>query len=311
VVVRLDHRPPDRATAGESAHLLRVHRLADKPAVRDRPLGTLLLTTGILLIAAQAAFKDWPTAEEIRRYARSLSEPLDWRDRVAPDFELTLRDGSTFRLSDVVGRRVIVLNFFATWCGPCKKEMPELQRYYDAHAKAGMLLLGIDAEEKPALVDDFVRELALTFPVAVDETGDVLKAYGVSSFPTTVVIGADGRVKLRETGAIMNADVALDPVVRPELEPATAGRGITKDAYLAALKAAPPPKVDGAPALDARAQNIASAMPCPCGCSDRVAQCGCQTAKGIKARLARGGFANRTDAEVMQEINREFCMKGM
>jgi thiol-disulfide isomerase/thioredoxin len=142
--------------------------------VADRSLKAFLLITGILLIAAQATFKEWPSAEAIREHARSLSEPLDWRDRVAPDFELTLRDGSTFRLSDAVGRQVIVLNFFATWCGPCKKEMPELQRYHGAHDAGGMLLLGIDAEEKPALVDDFVKQLGLTFPVAIDETGDVV-----------------------------------------------------------------------------------------------------------------------------------------
>jgi cell division septation protein DedD len=118
-------------------------------------------------------------------------------------------------------------------------------------------------------------------------------------------------VKLRETGAIMNADVALAPIVLPELESLRGGRGVTRDVYLAALKAAPPPRTEGDARLDARAENIARAMPCPCGCSDRVAECGCQTAKGIKTRLARGEFGTQTDAEVMQALNREFCMKGM
>lgn len=280
----------------------------------DRSLKIAFLLTWIALLAAQVTFKAWPSAEEIRRQAATYSEPKDWRERVAPDFELRLRDGATFRLSDTVGRQAVVLNFFATWCAPCRREMPELQRYHGLHSAKGMLLLGIDAEEKPATVDSFLKKLGLTFPVGIDESGDILRAYDVTSFPTTIVIGADGRVKLREVGAIMNADVALGAVVQPELDAIAAGRGTTKDVYLAALRAELPAEAesrDGQGTLDARAQQIAAAMPCPCGCSDKVAACSCRTAKGIKARLAKGGFENRTDAEVMQELNREFCMKGM
>jgi hypothetical protein len=61
----------------------------------------------------------------------------------------------------------------------------------------------------------------------------------------------------------------------------------------------------------APAGRIAEAMPCPCGCSDKVYACGCRTAKSVKERLALGGYDSKTDAEVMQELNKEFCMKGM
>jgi thiol-disulfide isomerase/thioredoxin len=267
-----------------------------------------------LLLATNVWFKPQPSAEELKQYAQTFSQPRDWKGRVAPDFDMTLLDGAAFKLQDAVGQQVIVLNFFATWCKPCRDEMPELQRYQQANREKGIIVIGIDAEERPALVKAFVDELKIAFPVGIDETGDVFEKYDVTSFPTTIVIGVDGRVKLRETSAIMNAEVSLDPVVKPEIDALRAGRGIDTAEYLAALAAQP--KLDAAkdePAAvpNERAARIAAAMPCPCGCSDKVAACTCQTAKGIKARLAQGGYEQRSDAEVMEELNKEFCMKGM
>jgi hypothetical protein len=119
-------------------------------------------------------------------------------------------------------------------------------------------------------------------------------------------------VKLYETGAISNADVAIGTVIKPELAALREGRGITVEAYRAALSQAPQktPAGAGTP-LEGRGRKIAEAMPCPCGCTDKVIECRCSTASAIKARLAQGGYDGKTDAEVMQELNREFCMKGM
>jgi thiol-disulfide isomerase/thioredoxin len=279
--------------------------------MRNRGLKLAMLIAGALVLAVQIWAKARPDAEEVNGWARSIASAANWRDRVAPDFELRLLDGSTFRLAEHVGRRVIVLNFFATWCAPCRAEMPELERYQQGHTD-GLILLGIDAEEKHTIVEAFVRELKLTFPIGIDGSGDLMKRYDVASFPTTVVIGADGRVKLYETGAISNADVAFGSVVTPELASIKEGRGITVEAYRAALAAATPETVAGASTpLEGRALKIAEAMPCPCGCTDKVYACKCQTSTAIKARLAQGGYDAKTDAEVMQELNAEFCMKGM
>ena len=268
----------------------------------------------MLLLAVNVWLKPQPSADDLKEHAEAFSQPRDWKGRVAPNFELTLLDGSVFRLEETVGEKVVVLNFFATWCKPCREEMPELQRYQQANHDKGVVVIGIDSEERHSLVKAFVDELRLNFPVGIDETGDLFELYDVSSFPTTIVIGVDGRVKLRETSAIMNADVSLDPVVGPEAEALRAGRGIGKDAYLAALAAQQKAGKSGDSPTDVpneRASRIAAAMPCPCGCSDKVAACTCQTAKGIKARLAQGGYEHRSDAEVMEELNKEFCMKGM
>lgn len=276
----------------------------------DRALKLAVLVAGAAVLAFQVWAKPRPSAEEIRAYSSNYTNPQAWHERLAPDFELTLLDGSTFRLADRVGKQVIILNFFATWCGPCRSEMPELERYQQAHADE-VLLLGIDAEEKHTVVEAFVAEMKVTFPVAIDGAGDVLRLYGVGSFPTTVVIGADGRVKMYEVGAISNAEVGLGGAVNPAIAAVREGRGTTRDAYLAALASETPPSAGTATPLEGRGRRIAESMPCPCGCTDHVIACRCKTASAIKARLAQGGYDGKSDAEVMAELNREFCMKGM
>lgn len=288
----------------------------------DRLAWILSGVLGIAFVTVNAAIKPGFDAREIQSAAAFFGSAAQWDNRLAPDFELTLRDGSAFRLADHVGREVVVLNFFATWCGPCRAEMPELQRYATRMAAESrpFLLVGIDAEEQPQLVDAFVRDLALTFDVGIDASGEVMRKYGVSSFPTTVIIGADGRVKLYQTGAISNGDVAFTPLVTPELTVLAEGRGASRQAYLDALEKEPdrPSAAAGedkdaadAASLTGRALSIAQAMPCPCGCSDRVIACNCKTAKGIRARLGEPLDPQATDRQIMERLNEEFCMKGM
>jgi hypothetical protein len=166
------------------------------------------------------------------------------------------------------------------------------------------------------VVRRFVNELKLGMPVALDENGDVTRLYDVNAYPTTVVIGADGRVQLYQTGAIANAEVAFDNIVPAQMKAIRAGHGITREAYVAALakepaRMKPVDRRTEGPVLEGRGKAIAARMPCPCGCSDLVAECGCRTAKAIKTRLAANAFGNQTDAEVMEALNKEFCMKGM
>jgi thiol-disulfide isomerase/thioredoxin len=284
----------------------------------NRTLAIGLAALGTCMLALQIWAKPRPSPEEINYQARGFAAPVDWKDRLAPDFELTMLDGSRVRLADRIGTHVVILNFFATWCGPCRAEMPELQRYYDAHKNDGVLLLAIDAEEKHTAVEAFARELDLRFPVGIDGDGSLQQLFTVDSYPTTVVIGTDGRVKVYETGAIANADVAFADAVTAELARAREGKGISAEDYWTALDHQPPPAaarpdegVTDATALDGRARTIADAMPCPCGCDDKVGACTCSVSKAIKTRLAKGDFGTKTDVEVMQALNKEFCMKPM
>jgi peroxiredoxin len=116
----------------------------------------------------------------------SLGEP-------APDFTLEAPDGSTVKLSDFAGRPVI-LNFWATWCAPCQIEMPYLQAAHTEHADKGLVVLGVNVGEQTSVVQPYLEERSLTFPVALDLNSRVSDLYRVFSFPTTYLIDRDGRV---------------------------------------------------------------------------------------------------------------------
>ena len=209
-----------------------------------------------------------------------------------------------------------MLNFFATWCAPCRAEMPELTRFATKFKEQPFTLIGIDAHEEPALVDDFVKKVGVGFPVGIDE-GPIAQRYGVISYPTTVIIGADGRVLLYETTAIMNADVALHVPVEAELTRLREGAGVSREAYLAALEsesfAEVAPRADHEDTgLTGRAKEIASGMPCVCGCDDMLLDCTCKVAKGMREKVRELSLdESRTDVAIMEAVNAEFCMREM
>ena len=123
----------------------------------------------------------------------------------APDFTLVDQYGETHTLSDYAGKTVF-LNFWATWCGPCKSEMPEIQALYEKYGEnqGDLIVLGVanpKTEDAPynqdvtqAEVEQFLEDNGYTFPVVMDTTGEIFYYYGITAFPTTFMIGADGNV---------------------------------------------------------------------------------------------------------------------
>jgi len=120
-------------------------------------------------------------------------EDLPAPGRAAPDFALPDLDGNTVRLSDFSGRPV-VLNFWATWCAPCRLEMPELARAAADYADRDLVVLAVNQDETAEQVGGFLTEVGLSLPALLDAGGEVGAAYGAFFLPTTVIVGPDGIV---------------------------------------------------------------------------------------------------------------------
>jgi peroxiredoxin len=110
---------------------------------------------------------------------------------IAPPFTLTRPNGNTLRLSDYAGSRVIV-NFWATWCEPCKVEMPELQRLYDQNRDEGLRVIGINLGESPQAVQRWIDDFNLTFDIVIDTDGAVTLLYRVLGQPSTYILNPSG-----------------------------------------------------------------------------------------------------------------------
>lgn len=118
---------------------------------------------------------------------------------VAPEFSATLADGSTFTFAEKKGK-VILLNFWATWCGPCVGEMPAFQDLYEEYGEQ-VEILAVNCMEEVETVNRFIEETGYQFPIAYDVEGKICMAYPSSGIPYTLVIGTDGTIKKIYVGA--------------------------------------------------------------------------------------------------------------
>ena len=112
----------------------------------------------------------------------------------APDFTLRSVAGTNLRLQEQRGQ-VVLVNFWATWCGPCRQEMPHLNRIYDKYRSSGFVLLGVNIDDDPRAAADLAAKLGLRFPVLLDTDKKVSRAYDMSAMPATLLIDRDGRVR--------------------------------------------------------------------------------------------------------------------
>lgn len=153
----------------------------DKPDTTCRNRRTLLLLATLLLNAGVAT--------------AAMLEP----SRAAPDFTLRSVDGPNLRLQEQRGR-VVLVNFWASWCGPCRQELPQLTKLYDKYRDAGFVLLGVNIDNNARTASELAGKLGVSFPVLLDTDKTVSKLYDVSTMPLTVVIDRDGRVRYLHRG---------------------------------------------------------------------------------------------------------------
>lgn len=158
--------------------------------------------------------------EEIKQEEKSLTSSSNkdvkigiQEGQAAPDFQLQTLDGNTMKLSDLKGKKVI-LNFWATWCPPCKAEIPHMQEFYleQTNDKVEILAVNLTTGEKNQNdVGTFVKDYGLTFPVLLDRTGEVGQTYQTFTIPTSYVIDTKGVIQKKIVGP-MDKDMMYELV---------------------------------------------------------------------------------------------------
>jgi peroxiredoxin len=149
--------------------------------------------------------------------ASSLATAAVTPASTAPDFTLHAQSGPNLRLKEQRGR-VVLLNFWATWCGPCRREMPQLSRLYDKYRAAGFLLLGVSVDDDPRNAAQVASKLGVTFPILFDTDKNVSRLYDLSAMPSTVLIDRDGRVRHVHLGYKDGYEETYDKQIRELLK---------------------------------------------------------------------------------------------
>ncbi len=160
------------------------------------------MRTSALILLAGALWIVFSAAPEQAGTARGL-QTAPREGFLAPDFTLQDLKGQTYTLSDLQGKAVL-LNFWATWCPPCRAEMPALDRVYAAYQAQGVVVLAVTADDTRSEAGAFAAEYGLSFPILVDSSAAAARAYRVTSLPTSFFIDPQGVIRKVIVGGPMS-----------------------------------------------------------------------------------------------------------
>jgi peroxiredoxin len=187
------------------------HRVPDPPercgcrrtdnalAGRHGALGPLVLLLGLLVLAGCDSQPGRAEERDQDPFAR-LNLARATPPTPAPDFTVPGLTAGPLSLAGFRGR-VVLLNFWATWCPPCREEMPSMERLYQRYRKRGFTILALSVDRNVAAIPGFVDGFRLTFPIGLDPDGAVAKAYRMRALPTTIVIDRAGHIIAGSAGA--------------------------------------------------------------------------------------------------------------
>ncbi len=179
--------------------------------------GLLIVSVMIAIVIAGFVKKNIDQEESFSNEQRGVDlvgvaakEGLN-QGELAPDFELTRLSGEKVRLSELKGKKVII-NFWATWCPPCKAEMPHMQNYYENHAEENnveILAVNLTSGDRVKNVEEFVKDYGLTFPIPMDTEGKVGQMYQAVTIPTSYMIDTTGHIQNKIVGP-MDENMMID-----------------------------------------------------------------------------------------------------
>ena len=157
---------------------------------------------GILVLVGLAYLVTVPAAPTVSTPAEPLDlEVAPAQGALAPEFTLINLDGDQVSLADLRGHPVLI-NFWATWCAPCRIEMPHIQDRFERYADQGFVVLAVDFDEPAGQVDAFRDELGLTFDILLDPGADVQELYRNRSYPTTFFVDVQGVIQVQHIGVM-------------------------------------------------------------------------------------------------------------
>ena len=193
--------------------------MADKPVKiksRTKVFGMFLLGIGLILAGVAVALLLIPKATSSQGSSDQVTSVVPAKVHFAAP-KLALKDvtGKVSSLTDYQGQ-IILINNWATWCPPCKAEMPALEEFYTRHKDQGFVLIAVEAGEPAEDVDKFVKEYGLTFPVWLDPQNVSIKVFKNYNLPNSYVIDRNGQVRYTWTGGISLE--TLEKYISPLLE---------------------------------------------------------------------------------------------
>lgn len=165
-----------------------------------------MIGTGLIAIGVMFMLILNNQSKAVSASSSDLSAVPAEMDFPAPTLDLLTLNGAPVSLADFRGS-VVLVNLWATWCPPCRQEMPTLQTFYDQYKDKGFVLIAIDQEETREVVQPFVEELGLTFPVWLDKDYLAQKEFKTMNLPSSYVVDRNGQVRLMWIGSISKSNL--------------------------------------------------------------------------------------------------------
>jgi peroxiredoxin len=183
---------------------------------------------GILLLAVFTVFITW-RAKKMESNFGTHDSASAMMHRKAPDFSLLSNEGRSISLADYRGKKRVVLSYWASWCGPCRLELPQLRDFYRKYHRedSDFEVLAVSVDEDTAAANAFANQAKLPFPILFDPSSKAADAYSVEAIPTIYVIDKDGTVTYANTGVEETLEIQL--ALRLGIKPSSPGLATRDD----------------------------------------------------------------------------------